>query len=62
MKIFFIDENDNYRCIGSRELNPGERIPENATVVPVEIPDGHEAFFNTVAGAWTVQQITSSEE
>ena len=57
--IYFYDVENNNRCIGYRELLPGEVQPENTTFVPVVIPDMHEAFFDVYTKTWEVKEIYS---
>jgi len=53
MKIHFHDE--NYRYIGSRELEENEETPLLATIEIATIKDGEEAYL--LDGKWVVSKI-----
>lgn len=55
--IYFFNNNKKY--VGKRELNEGESIPKDATLIPVEIAESEEAFF--VNGNWRVNEIINKK-
>lgn len=53
MMIYFFDADKKY--IGSRKLNEGESVPQNATIVPVTLKDGEQAHL--IDDKWVVSAI-----